>query len=186
MVLSPRTKSICLAITGVFVLGALYLLLDRRGGEALLPTGEIREFEELSAPAGVPKFSDFPVKEKSSGIAAELKFGADPRLAQYADAIEKEAALGANFAGHFSLVALPCGTGCDMIAVVDLRDGMVHMVNLIAEFGLKFSPDSSLLILNPATKEVPLSARNTGPSSLPTYYNWQENKFVFVYHQERD
>ena len=115
-----------------------------------------------------------------------LKPGTDPRLAQYADEIGKTAARGANFAGHYALVALPCGTGCDMIAIVDLRDGTAYMANLIAEFGLKFSLDSSLLILNPATPEAPLAARNTGPSSLPTYYNWQENKFVFLYHQERN
>ena len=38
---------------------------------------------------------------------------------------------GINFAGHYSLVAVGCGTGCSITAIVDARDGKAYFPDVL-------------------------------------------------------
>lgn len=58
-------------------------------------------------------------------------------------------AKGANFAGHMIVATWGCGTSCQMIALIDARNGKVYFAPDPANLGVDFRRDSRLLVVNP-------------------------------------
>lgn len=101
-----------------------------------------------------PDFKDYPAEAiiQARPVAPDRASETWARLtpshrAMVLDSVEG----GANFAGAFALVELGCGTGCQSIVVVDLRDGTIHFAPRSATLGTSFRIDSRLLIYNEDT-----------------------------------
>lgn len=58
-------------------------------------------------------------------------------------------AVGANFAGKYSIASWSCGPKCQQSTIIDLESGAVVEHGIISFYGLSYSPDSRLLIINP-------------------------------------
>lgn len=72
----------------------------------------------------VPRFEDYPVKEVFTGKSAEPILQTDEQRdgATYYRAV---ADYGANFAGHYAVVILTCGTNCTMVDFLDTKTGKI-------------------------------------------------------------
>ncbi|WP_171105938.1 MULTISPECIES: hypothetical protein [unclassified Ruegeria] len=96
------------------------------------------------------RFSDFPSKAYLSGSPSLPDFdGRDEAYRMYRTRIRDGALQGINFAGHFSMIEIGCGTSCRFAFVVDLRTGQVGDFPYGGEeqyqMKLLYSPDSTLL-----------------------------------------
>lgn len=72
-----------------------------------------------------------------------------PEAYTYRSLIRAEVKKGANFAGHYTVVAIGCGTNCATHAIVDTQTGQLVAFGLPTTMGASFTVNSRLLILNP-------------------------------------
>jgi hypothetical protein len=78
-----------------------------------------------SLPSGtVPRYEDYPA-QPYTGPSATPDLNSHPDARRYRTVLRRAARRGANFAGHFTFVAIGCGTSCLMVAVVDGEHGTV-------------------------------------------------------------
>lgn len=103
----------------------------------------------------VPK--DYPAQAIYKGKSAKVDFAKNPRLRKYRTRLSDGIQEGANFAGHYSVIEVGCGTGCQIVFILDAKTGQsVKVGKNSAEgefaqtcFGVFHQVDSNLLILNP-------------------------------------
>jgi hypothetical protein len=138
--------------------------------------------EILSAGAASPRFSDYPVTNTFRGHPATPKFhrsgrwDADPK---FRDSVRFSVARGPNFAGSFTIVEAPCGTGCAYVSIVDARTGRIFenlpfavvQVGDPPFLGLSFRLRSRLLMVEGYVDTV---GERDEPkrSAIRAYYEW--------------
>jgi len=149
----------------------------------------------------VPKFADYPVKARFSGVPAKPRFSNPPEpgpdhqytesdllpglYQRYRESVSLEAATGPNFAGFYTIARWSCGTGCSLGVVVDARTGRLYrmpyrtldILNPGSEDygGLSFQLESSLLIVEGCTS---VDQHEAGCSR--SYYNWTPPRFILL------
>jgi hypothetical protein len=74
----------------------------------------------------IPKFEAFSTPVVPNLKAAQVDLKSHPRATRYRTKLREGAAEGPNFAGHFTVVGLGCGTSCIQWAVVDARTGAIY------------------------------------------------------------
>jgi hypothetical protein len=97
-----------------------------------------------------PNFADYPAHEFHAGAPTMPDFGGrDVDYRNFRTRIRDGVAQGVNFAGHYSIIEIGCGTSCRFAFVVDLRNGEVGSFPYGGEdnyqMGLLFVPKSRLL-----------------------------------------
>jgi hypothetical protein len=103
------------------------------------------------------KFLDFdvyPVKEIFKGIPAPVDFASNPEAKEFETKLNKQAKEGPNFAGHYTLVEIGCGTECKRYMIVDVISGKVFSLGE-AHRGVAVRLDSKLLIVDPPCGPYP-------------------------------
>jgi len=84
--------------------------------------------------------------------------------------VEQSYRAGINLAGHFHLATWSCGENCELAAIINAKNGQVIAFgaddDLRSVGGWQFSPTSSLLIINPGSKD----------QNNPTIYSLVEEK----------
>lgn len=96
------------------------------------------------------QFSDFPALRYSTGSTVFPDFsGRDKDYNNYRTRIRDGLSAGPNFAGHYSLIEIGCGTSCRFGFVADNLNGQVFKFPLGGEenyaLQLKFNLDSQLV-----------------------------------------
>jgi hypothetical protein len=127
-------------------------------GAAVAQDEDICLFSLKDAPAGAPRFTDFPAKSENVGRrAAPVIATRDERL--FRTQLRRGAAHGPIAAGHYAVASWGCGAACRAWSVIDLRTGEVlapagaghFIVDRVdpddETFGLTFRPDSKLFVL---------------------------------------
>jgi len=75
---------------------------------------------------GAPRFSEYPAARTPVSAGATLAEPQDARGIRDQAALASTLAAGrANFAGHYTLVRVPCGEHCEDVAIIDLDSGAV-------------------------------------------------------------
>ncbi|MDP4197158.1 MAG: hypothetical protein Q8940_19070, partial [Bacteroidota bacterium] len=130
----------------------------------------------------LPKFEDYHIKNIYSGKTHTVAFHNNPQARMFRTVLRNGAIKGANFAGHYTVVIWGCGTSCQSFAIIDQIDGKVYFAKELSlvsyadyledDYGLKFRPDSRLLIVNGRPDED----RNKGRY----YYEWKDNKLKLI------
>jgi len=87
---------------------------------------------------------------------------------------------GPNFAEHYTIISWGCGTMCQVVAIVDNRDGAVYFP-ITSTLGVDFRIDSNLLIVDPSWK----IQENFGEYEIPDwahprYYIWENNSLIEI------
>ena len=97
--------------------------------------------------------------------------------------LRESAKQGPNFAGHFTLVRIGCGTGCSRIAVIDAVDGTVVFPHTLSYVHVadwwhepiepEFSVGSRLVIVygRAGSEDAPCGV---------SYYQWEQREFRLV------
>jgi len=90
-------------------------------------------------------------KEVYTGPIAEVRFDSPnfPQAKQFQSVISEAVAGGPNFAGHFVIAEIGCGTNCQNHAVVDTVTGNIIAFGIPSEAGLRYSKESAIIVTNP-------------------------------------
>ena len=132
-----------------------------------------------------PRLQDYPVTDSFQGKpAAPVLSTKDARM--FRTQLRRQAALGPNFAGHYTLALWGCGAGCANGAVIDARSGQVWFVpfyfedvweggHIVCGHGSSFEIVSELLIIEGRV--------NPGGKSGRHYFRWHNGRFTLVYHE---
>lgn len=131
-----------------------------------------------------PKFSDYPATDALQGRNAPLVLStAQDR--QFKTFLRENASKPPNFAGHYILATMGCGTQCAQGVVIDASTGLVYwlpetinpidMNDTSDDSLIKFRPDSKLVIF-PTIKE----AESTDYGYV-RHYVFENNRFYLVY-----
>jgi hypothetical protein len=91
-------------------------------------------------------------KEAYTGPIANVNFESPnfPQAKQFASVISEAVAGGPNFAGHFAIAEIGCGTNCQNHAIVDVITGNIIAFGIPSEAGLRFAKESAIIVTNPA------------------------------------
>jgi hypothetical protein len=109
---------------------------------------------DAGAELGRPRFSEYRAPAAAPPATVSINAGADAHAADL-EQLEAAAREGHNFAGAFALARLSCGTDCEAVAIIDLRNGGVAYPEQLAHVsgslpcraggGITFRVDSRLL-----------------------------------------
>jgi hypothetical protein len=134
----------------------------------------------VQASSTAPKFGDYPAGEVFRGKPASPVL--DTRAARmFRTELRHQAALGPNFAGHFTLARWGCGAGCVSIAIIDSRSGRVWFPGLrvedavvqgdIVDHSTDFRIDSELLVATGAVNKL---------GAGTAYFRWHQGVLRLV------
>jgi hypothetical protein len=85
-----------------------------------------------------------------TGVASPVRFSSSfPEALTYRTRIREAVRSGTNFAGHYTLVTIGCGTNCARHTIVDTKTGQIIMSGLPSIMGIAYKKNSRLLIVNP-------------------------------------
>lgn len=95
-------------------------------------------------------FKDYPARIATGPFVAPHFNETTDRYNKYRKAINSGTASGPNFAGHFTVVEVGCGTSCTIPFIVDLSNGKIsgfpHEIGMIPDITYKYQTDSNLLV----------------------------------------
>jgi hypothetical protein len=139
-----------------------------------------------------PRFESYRVKVWS-GKSAALNLSSHKLARMYRTSLREQLREeGVNFAGHYTVAAMGCGTGCSITGIVDARTGRAYFpqvfegwTSIIGDYEFKEGEDirtfhaSSRLIR--AIGRPRISAEEKwGPSGV-YYYEWSNNRLKQVH-----
>lgn len=115
---------------------------------------EYKTYKEIEEEKDAPKeflFEDYLLEgERYEGDIATIDFSTNPLAINFEEIIKTNVeSVGVNFAGNYNIVTWSCGPLCQNSAIIDVRNGVIHAYGIISAYGLSFSADSTLLIINP-------------------------------------
>jgi hypothetical protein len=122
-----------------------------------------------------PPFGDYPVADTSLGRQrpAAVDISSAPYGRMYRTKLREGAAAGPNFAGHYTVVLWGCGTGCQVVSIVDARTGRLSRQTLLTAGGVQFRRDSRLLYADPPAPDQPANCASCG---TPAFYEWRDGR----------
>ena len=139
---------------------------------------------QVTTPAtGPPKVEDYPAKDffhkKPTPPVLATK---ESRM--FRTELRRQAALGPNFAGHYTMALWGCGAGCTNGAVIDARSGQVWIIpfyfedvweggHIVCGHGSTFDIASELLIIS--------GRLSPGGKVGLHYFRWHDGQFTPVY-----
>ena len=105
------------------------------------------DFNEIS----VPTFDQCPAKVCKPSLEKEVDLSSHPEGKLYRTVLKNGYAQGPNFANCMTVVTNGCGTNCQYNWIIDGRTGKI--IDRLESETAFFKKDSSLLILNPTSRE---------------------------------
>ena len=139
--------------------------------------------------AAPPAYGDYPAVSAYHGTPSPPDLGSDPMAKRYRSVLRESAKAGPNFAGHYTLVKIGCGSSCFLVAVVDAVDGhvrfpqglrMIHWAGWWQEpYGPQYQVSSRLLMV------YGLANTEDGPYGV-SYFLWTGQDFTLLRFERRD
>lgn len=126
------------------------------------------------------RFDEFPINNIYSGAIAPINLASNPKANTFRTRLSEDTKeKGVNFAGHYSVTTIGCGSTCQMLFLVDAKNGKVYNPPLLVDGELAIERDSNLLVINPANfmrSECVLSNPIAYEPNIATkYYVWENN-----------
>jgi hypothetical protein len=139
-----------------------------------------------------PRFEDYSA-DVYVGKPGPLNLRSDPMARRYRTVIREQLQeAGINFAGHYTVAVMGCGTGCSITAIVDARNGNAYFP--LALRGWSVEPALDELPDNPDVRTFRTDSRllkiigsprlsadeKWGPGGI-YYYEWKNNRLRQVH-----
>lgn len=127
--------------------------------------------------------------EQFTGTPATVDLSSYKDAKRYRTKLEEGAKIGPNFAGHFTIVTIGCGTQCQQNWLINAQTGKI-LSQFPSVFGLKYQLDSNLLIINPPNVDLERGYKNNPDAPFwddvqTSYVLWKENKFETPLYQDK-
>jgi membrane dipeptidase len=128
--------------------------------------------ETLNTASGLkPSFENYIVVT-SNEVLRSIDFSSHPDAENFRTRLEYSLNERPNFAGHYIVSNWGCGTMCQMVAIVDVKNGDVFFP-FTTSMGVCFQVDSSLIITNPLDEMTIEDFGEDMPDWLTSgYYTW--------------
>lgn len=139
--------------------------------------------------SGAPRLEEYPA-EVWRGTVAPLNLRSHPLARMYRTSTREQMRdEGVNFAGHYALVAMGCGTGCSITGIVDARNGQAYFPKefegwtaIVGDYEFAdgedirtFHSNSRLLKAIGRPRIGRPGEERYGPSGI-YYYEWKNNR----------
>jgi len=145
------------------------------------------EFKDLYSKNNLPRFEDFPVSEEFKDAPAQVDFSTNAILFEdfktyypsglWQKVITEGIKNGPNFAGHYRIFTMGCGTMCESGIMIDFKTGSIYDLPAAAAASqTEFYNNSSLFITDPHPFEA-LGA----VVYIAQYYIWEDNHFIKIF-----
>lgn len=109
--------------------------------------------KEAFSPSNLPRFEFYPVTEIYTGKIADVKLNSYPEAQRFRTHLRQGSKAGPNFAGHYTILSIGCGSNCQNQWIVDAKSGKV-LARFLTSYDAAYRVDSNLLILNPPSLEA--------------------------------
>ncbi|HJR08407.1 MAG TPA: hypothetical protein VJ842_14190 [Pyrinomonadaceae bacterium] len=151
------------------------------------------DLRSLAQEAGAPRFEAYRVAVRR-GMSAPLNPGSHKLARHYRTLLRRQQRQeGVNFAGHYTLAAVGCGTGCSVTAIIDARTGRAYFPNeldgwtsIVGDYEFAegedvrtFRADSRLLRAIGRPNIGKATEERHGPSGI-YYYEWINQRLRLV------
>lgn len=145
--------------------------------------------ERIEKIGSIPSFEKYPVTEKPGKYSADLDLASHPQAKIFKSVLSSAYSKGPNFAGHYTIATWGCGSPCQLVAVMDHKNGKVFFLPHSTQVGSDFKLDSNLFITNPpeVLDEYRTAAEKHYASLMSwekfpsEYYKWENDRFVLIY-----
>lgn len=127
------------------------------------------------------KFENYSVSVYQ-GKLKKPNFKSNLKAKKFITRIKEACKNGINFAGHYTLVTIGCGTACQFTILVDRKNGYIYN-GLVTELGSNFKKSSRLFIKNSETKKNEFKDCDY---CKPSYFVWNKNRFEKFNSQNRN
>jgi hypothetical protein len=138
--------------------------------------------------ANAADFGDFPAEAYRGDVVEQIDLDSHPDAKTFRTRLQAALYGEERFGGHFAITYWGCGSSCQVLAIVDLRNGAVHF-GPTASLGYDYRDDSDLLVVNPLENigelnpDAPFCVDGGSPwATTSHYYVWNGNDFLL--HQE--
>jgi hypothetical protein len=128
------------------------------------------------------------------GRVAPLNLRSHPLARKFRTLIREQMRdAGVNFAGHYTMASMGCGTGCSITAIVDARNGIAYFpeqlnawTGIVGDYRYaeneepwSYHANSRLLRAIGREHRGPTAEEHYGPSGI-YYYEWKNNRLRLV------
>jgi hypothetical protein len=134
-------------------------------------------------------YHQYPEEKIFQGKPAEPNVATHKEAGKYQTILRQQSKQGPNFAGHYTIVTIGCGTSCAGIAVVDAQTGHVYFPQNLHHvfwagwwhkpYGPEFKLTSRLLIVygQANSEDAPFGI---------SYFEWTGGEFKLLHFEPRD
>ncbi len=143
-----------------------------KAGAKLAPTDWIKDRP--------PQFDDFPTHRIYKGKPAAVDLGSNPQAPTYRTRLKEAAPKGPCFAGHYTVAEWGCGSNCQSINFIDVRNGKV-IDGVTTDRSAEYRLDSDLFIANPSDDEEFAYEDDPGAFIPISYYVMQNGRLNLIY-----
>jgi hypothetical protein len=141
---------------------------------------------EVSAGSPLPNLDNYavPAEEIFTGAPAPVNLNSYIGAARFKTKLVQAAQNGPNYAGHYTIVTIGCGTQCQDNWLIDAKTGKI-LDKISSMIGVSYAKNSYLLIVNPFDEAL-LQGYKEHPDApfwtqIQTIYQiWKENNFKVV------
>ncbi len=139
-----------------------------------------------------PRFEDYSA-DVYAGKPARLKLKSHPLARRYRSSIREQLrSQGINFAGHYTLAVMGCGTSCSITAIVESRTGRAYFPQVFNGWtsvtgDYIFAEGEDIRAFRTDSRLIKVMGRprlgaieRWGPSGV-YYYEWKDNQLGQVY-----
>lgn len=115
-----------------------------------------------------------------NGPLAAPRIASDPEATHWRTVIRDDCGTqGIDFAGHYTIAEWGCGAMCEVLAVIDRKDGHVYFSSipfdtLDGHYGARYSAESRMIVINSGLLEMRPGYRWLFDHTWPSTYVWDE------------
>ena len=143
----------------------------------------------LASTVTLPSFDEFPATKIFKGKPANVNLKTHNEARKYRTALREGIQEGPNFAGHFTVVGIGCGSGCEIIAIVDASNGKVFFpkgLKQVFTAGWWHEPAGPEFKLNSRLLVVHGTANSEDAPYGISYFAWTGTDFKLLRFEPKD
>ena len=127
----------------------------------------------------LPRFKDYPAT-KFTGKPAAVKL-TSPQARKYRTGLRENARGGPNFAGHYTIAAFGCGTGCvSPLAIIDATTGDVYFPPSVATISSLPDAEDDEMIQSHEDSRLLVVVGEVNEKKGKYYFEWANNRLKLI------